>query len=393
MKKHCALVLGGYVNGYSIIQELHEKGIKEIILFDYSRNIATFSNKIKKYEIIKKDPVDLLKKIKTLHKEYEYIVVYPTDDLQLELLYKIHNEIANFCFLPYNYDNLLDCLDKYFQYQVCEKLNIPYPKTIILDKVDDFKNIKNIMFPIIIKPRKRDDLNTGIFRNLIISNENELFKYEGEIKDFLNKGFSFLVSEVIPGEADDNIYAYVAYRNKKGEILNEWVGKKISQYPDDYGVFSSVANEAPEIIREQGRKLLEGMNLQGICEPEFKYDYRDKKYKLMEVNLRSTMWHRLGNLTGVNLQYTQYLDALGEADVKRQQQDLSKRIHFCYLNHEVMNLFFRKKYFKKFIRNIFKSDKTYFAFYDLKDIRPFLVSLFRLFKSLVIKCLKQLKTD
>jgi len=42
-KNHCVLVLGGYVNGYSIIQELYEKKVEEIILFGYSREIASYS--------------------------------------------------------------------------------------------------------------------------------------------------------------------------------------------------------------------------------------------------------------------------------------------------------------------------------------------------------------
>ena len=34
LKNNCALVLGGYINGFSIIKELHEEGIKDIALFD-----------------------------------------------------------------------------------------------------------------------------------------------------------------------------------------------------------------------------------------------------------------------------------------------------------------------------------------------------------------------
>ena len=34
-KKIYSLVLGGYVNGYSIIKELYEKDLRNIALFDY----------------------------------------------------------------------------------------------------------------------------------------------------------------------------------------------------------------------------------------------------------------------------------------------------------------------------------------------------------------------
>ena len=52
LKNNCALVLGGYINGYSIIKELHEEGIKDIALFDSGRSIAGFSNKIIYHSII-----------------------------------------------------------------------------------------------------------------------------------------------------------------------------------------------------------------------------------------------------------------------------------------------------------------------------------------------------
>ncbi|HWR25001.1 MAG TPA: hypothetical protein VN278_02095, partial [Methanosarcina sp.] len=167
------------------------------------------------------------------------------------------------------------------------------------------------------------------------------------------------------------IYAYVAYRDMQGRILNEWTGKKLAQYPNSFGVFSSASNEAPEEVRILGKTLLSGIDIKGIAEPEFKYDSRDKKYKLMEINLRSMMWHRVGNLSGVNLQYTQYLDALGKT-VEPQIQIKDKDIHFIYLNHEIINLLFRKNYFPVFKKNIWDSDESHIAVYDKSDIKPFL---------------------
>jgi predicted ATP-grasp superfamily ATP-dependent carboligase len=156
-----------------------------------------------------------------------------------------------------------------------------------------------------------------------------------------------------------------------GKILNEWAGRKLSQYPDSFGVFASASNEAPEEVKILGRKILNEMDIKGIAQPEFKYDSRDKKYKLMEINLRSMMWHRVGNLSGVNLHYSQYLDAIGEK-VSSQVQIKNKDIHFTYLKYEIINLIRRRKYLQTFIKNLTKSDRTYIAVYDRQDIKPFL---------------------
>ena len=369
-KSHCVLVLGGHVNGYSIIQELYEKKVREIILFAYSRELATYSNKIKKFVLIDKTPESLHQKIEKLHTEYEKIIVFPTDDLQLENLHKLHNKINSFCFLPFNPENLQSCLDKHVQYTYCEELGIPYPKTIYIHEKKDLKNIELIQFPILLKPSKRDDLRGKVFRNLKIDSPDDLNKVKKEMENYLDAGIKFLASEIIPG-GDDCIYAYVAYRDMNGKILNEWTGKKLAQYPDNFGVFASASNEAPEEVKIQGRKLLNNMDIKGIAQPEFKYDTRDKKYKLMEINLRSMMWHRVGNLSGVNLQYSQYLDAMGEK-VCSQVQIKNKDIHFIYLKYEIINLIRRRKYLRTFIRNLKESDETYIAVYDRQDIKPFL---------------------
>ena len=371
MKKNdCALVLGGYVNGYSIIKELYEKKIEEIILFGCSRELASYSNKIKKFVLIDGTPDSLRREIEKLHQEYEKIIIFPTNDLQLEHLNTIYTEIHPFCFLPFNHENLLACLDKYVQYSYCEKLGVPYPKTILLQKKEDLENIKTLQFPVLLKPNKREDLKIKIFRNLKIGKPGDLKKLNKKIEKYLDSGIKFLASEIIPGDGDC-IYAYVGYRDKKGRTLNEWTGKKLSQYPDNFGVFSAASNEAPEEVILQGRTLLNGMDIQGIAQPEFKYDYRDKKYKLMEINLRSMMWHRVGNLSGVNLQYTQYLDALGKK-ISPQVQVKNKKIHYLYMKHEIKNLIMRRNYIRTFLRNVTESDETHFAIYDKRDIKPFL---------------------
>lgn len=140
----------------------------------------------------------------------------------------------------------------------------------------------------------------------------------------------------------------------------------------------------------QGRTLLEGMDIKGIAQPEFKYDSRDRKYKLMEINLRSMMWHRVGNLSGVNLQHSQYLDAIGE-EINRQVQVKSRDVHFVYLKHEIINLVTRRKYLKTFRKNLLGSDETHLAVYDRRDIKPFLIDCIDISVEVTEACLRAFK--
>lgn len=388
-KKTYPLVLGGYVNGYSIIKELHSFGIENIALMSYGTSLSQYSNKIDYFKSIDKTSQSLKNAILDLKKDCDYIVIFPTDDLQLENLHAIYDEIKDFCFVPFNYDNVLQSLDKYVQYSFCEKYDIPYPKTQNIETVEDVKKIESMMFPVLIKPNKRDDITTDVFRSLFLETINDYKNNISKLEYFLAKNITFLASEFIPGD-DTNIYAYVGYRTQDGKILNEWIGKKLTQYPDNFGVFSSGSNEAPEVVREQGVKLLEVMDLKGICEPEFKYDERDGKYKLMEINLRSMMWHRVGNLSGTNVQYSQYLDAIGK-EVPKQIQNQEKRVHLVYMKHEILNLLNRKHYWKHFKYNIFGCKNREFVVWDKTDVKPFLFDTLGFMKGLVGQCLRALK--
>lgn len=388
MKRQCALVLGGYVNGYSIIQELHDCGVEDIVLFDYKRNIASYSNKIKAFYYIEKNSDSLKKQLLKLHENYDYIVVFPTDDLQIEMLCQIYDEVSEFCFLPVHKENSLKYQDKYEQYKACERLGIPYPATIKIETPNDLSRLESFVWPVIIKPTSRKDLTTTVFRSLILQSKQDLDGHLDELLRYVDEGISFLASEIIPGDGS-NIYAYVGYRSKSGKIINEWTGRKLSQYPNDFGVFSSASNEAPEEVLIQGRMLLNGMNLYGINEPEFKYDSRDNTYKLMEINLRSGMWHRIGNRSGVHIQYTQWLDAIGEETYKEEQVK-DKIIHYIYYKHELINLFSRPGYYKVFKNNIRGGDERSFAVFDKRDIRPFLHDIPSTIKGLGSQWLKAL---
>ncbi len=384
----CAVILGGYVNGYSIIQELSSFGIEDIILLHYGNQLASYSNKITDSAIIDKTEVSLYKALVEIRVKYEYLILFPTDDLQIENLFGMREKISSFCFLPFNTENILEVSNKAIQYSFCEKLGVPFPKTIEVSLIEDLNKIVEIPFPIIVKPNKREDLKIKVFRSIRLENDQEYSKIKGRLIELLEKGVSFVASEIIPGDTNGNIYAYTAYRSSKSNtIINEWIGKKLTQYPDDYGVFSSASNQAPKIIEEQGRTLLNGMNLHGICEPEFKFDHRDGKYKLMEINLRSMMWHRLGHLSGVYLQYTQWCDALGIPIEKYNQK--KEVIHFSYLKHEIVNLIFRNRYFNYFKANLIKNKRNV-ALYDRKDIKPFVFDSFLILKEIVKTAIKKI---
>lgn len=387
--KIAALVLGGYINGYSIIKELHEEGVGNIALFHDGRSVAGFSNKLSYKATIDKTPECLFKQLEKLHEKYDIIIIFPTDDLQVENLFYIREEIKAYCYLPLNPETVMQSFDKYYQYNVCERVGVPYPKTISIKQKEDLDLAKALTFPLLIKPSTRVDVVADVFRNLFLQTFEEFEEKKEAIIIHINNGVEFIVSEFVPGD-DTNIYAYTCFRSQDGVIQNEWTGKKLTQYPDNYGVFCSASNQAPEHVLAQGRTLVEALDAYGIVEPEFKYDVRDQKFKLMEVNLRSMMWHRTGKISGVRLHKSMYDYAI-KHDVVPDKQDRDVVVHFVYMVHEIGNLISRSGYWHYFKHNVWGGEKRVWAIYESSDIKPFIYSFYLLSRAVASACLKRLK--
>jgi predicted ATP-grasp superfamily ATP-dependent carboligase len=382
-----AVVLGGHVNGYSVLQELLDFGIKNIWLIDSKKNPGSYSRLLSGFTLIDENSTSLYKALKNLSKEYSFLVPFATNDYYLEWLQQINSKISEFCFIPFNAEKLDLNLSKAFQYQICKELEIPFPNTITLTKATDVNKLNDLNFPIIIKPIKREDILGEIFRNKVLRKFEDLKKIEQKIDTFLKAGIELIASEIVPGD-DTNIYAYTAHKNINGEIINSWIGKKLNQYPDNYGVFSSATNRAPEIIRYQGEKLVKSISTYGIIEPEFKFDVRDNTYKLMEINLRSMMWHRIGYLCGVPLNYSLWREALNMSP-KFYEQNTAINYHFVYLKHELINLIYRKKYLKSFVNNLYKGNHRSYAYLNKSDLKPFLVDQFFTLKTIISRWLNR----
>jgi D-aspartate ligase len=375
-----AVILGSQINAYNIIRELHHYGVKSIIIVDFYKGYAAYSKYINKFYLFSSHQ-ELKDIFKNLHDEGHSLIPYPTSDLFLEYLYDVYEDIKDYTFIPFNPNSIIKHLDKWNQYQICKQIGVPIPKTRYVKSLKDFPTLNDFRFPIIIKPVLRKDLIDDVFRSLVIYSDIEYLKNKESIKKVLKKGIPLLISEVIPGDSS-NIFSYVSYLNKKGSILNSWTGRKLTQTPDDFGTCSSASNEYNKQVEILGQLLAKKMKCSGFFQPEFKYDKRDDKYKLMEINFRSMKWHRTGFISGVGLHYTQWCEATNQPIPIFTQNKKIKR-NLIILDSEIINLIRRKGYWKQFINVFFSRSKKSFALLSPLDPFPFIVSTLKLLKRLI----------
>ncbi|WP_433955736.1 hypothetical protein [Janibacter indicus] len=388
-----AVVMGGYVNGYGIVKSLHEAGVANIWVVDQGRSVASRSRWVSGFEVLTDDSHDeLLRVFKLLGSDGHFLVPFPTNDAHVEFLARCRADLGDNVFIPVNPMNAVEAQDKAWQYKhVAPLRGVRAPKTLDLAPGDDLEaTLGKLPFPMVCKPKSRTRASGGRaaaapFRIHLLNGPESSIE---PLREALGAGWTLMVSEIIPGK-DDDIYAYTAYRNARGKILGEWCGRKLSQYPTRFGVFASASNEAVPGLLEAGRKVVTEIDAVGIIEPEFKQDPRTGELVLMEVNLRSMMWHRVGALSGVNLPAVQYRDALDLPPVHQRQSNTP--VTHTYFAHELAGLVARPWYARRLFKILTRPGRREWVFFEVSDPLPFFAALPMVGRLVVQACLSRFR--
>jgi len=139
-----------------------------------------------------------------------------------------------------------------------------------------------------------------------VNNDDEL-EYSIRYFRYNFSNHNLLIQEYIKGEG----HGYYALC-KKGEVLCQFMHKRIMEYPITGG--PSVVAQAfyDKDLENLGRKFLSALQWNGVGMVEFKYDKRDGIYKLMEFNPKFWGSLILSIKSGVNFPLYAVRMALGE---------------------------------------------------------------------------------
>ncbi len=120
-----------------------------------------------------------------------------------------------------------------------------------------------------------------------------------------------VLQEFIPGGGEAQ-FSYAAAFDR-GSPVASLVARRTRQYPVEFGYTSTFVEtiDCPA-VEEAGRRLLASLDYTGLAEVEFKFDPRDGRYKLLDVNARVWTWSALGGLVGVDFPHVMWRIARGE---------------------------------------------------------------------------------
>lgn len=311
------VLLGSDDNVYGLSRSFYEKyGIKPIALCKARLNPTKYTKIIefKLVENLSSNDVFLnavINLAKELKKKYKKLILIPCSDYYLDLIVENKDEIEKYYENKFITKENLDTFvtkDKF--YDLCEKYNLTYPKTIIC-KYSDRNNIHEKItfdYPIVLKPNNSnstDYLNAefkGKKKAYIIKDESELKEVIKNINTSNYKD-NLIIQEFIEGD-DTHMRVVNAYCNKNGKVKMIALGNIVLEeyYPTTIGNYASIItdNKEKELLKEV-KNFLEKIKYTGFANFDFKYDEKDKKYKCFEINPRQGRSSFFVEASGISL--------------------------------------------------------------------------------------------
>ena len=238
-------------------------------------------------------------------------VLFVVDDEELFLTLKRKDEFAAVYRLPLSdWDVVEPIVDKGQMYRNLAKKAYPIPTSFFPQNEAELDQLRGqLPMPCIIKPtystefRQRFGVKAKCFDDFdaLRAFALELFAIK----------LDFVIQDFIPGGADQ-LYTYAAFSDDEGNVLASFTGRKLHQFPPDFGTCrlgESIESPALEAV---GAELLKILRYRGISLTEFKAD-PNGNFKLIELNPRPGDWpERLAQLCGSNLVLAAYRHAIGE---------------------------------------------------------------------------------
>ncbi len=289
------VILGGGLSAYTLASQFHREyhvrpclicnkrcqDIENGAFFDIIENKDFYKEAVFLHVLM-----DFGKK----HADKKLLLLFTNDFLAKKgfLLYPFLKKYYSFPVLDNRLWKKLENKEKF--YQLCEQYGIDYPKTIVIDKEDYLTVQLPFSFPVAVKA------SDGIAYSFSsIQKRKKCYRCDNlqELKKtlyyFYHSSYTgrIIIQEFIEG-TDDTSYVMNSYSSQDGKVRLMALGHVILEnyLPERIGNYDAILPEYHLELYDNLRKFLEQIYYTGYANIDIKYDSRDQKYKVLELNSR-----------------------------------------------------------------------------------------------------------
>ena len=236
-------------------------------------------------------------------------VLYPTRDEIVSAFAQHRQSLEGVFRVPTPaWETVKNAWDKRLTYRLATTLGIPIPLTQTVQDVTELKD-RDLRLPIVIKPAiKEHFIYVTKVKALRVDTHAQLDTLFRRVCAVIPPDEAML-QELIPGGGERQ-FSYCAFF-KDGKPVAKMVVRRTRQRPVDFGRSSTYVEtvDLPE-LEEPSERFLAAIDYYGLAELEYKFDERDRLYKLLDVNLRTWGYHSIGRRAGVDFPYLLFHDQI-----------------------------------------------------------------------------------
>lgn len=246
------------------------------------------------YDEKKADGMDFLAYGMHLIQSNAYNLVVPLSDVVATYLSQHKHEIEPQTKVAVNdWEIFQYAIDKAKTMDVCAKYGVPAPKTLFGDNLVEQIELKDLSFPVVVKPRTA----VGSIGFNIIKTKEKLLEY---LRKYDGANGPLLVQEYIY-QGKEPQYRADLFRTKDGCYKAAFVGKVTRWYPLDGGSGIFVISIHDEKILDDCKRLLDAIGWVGYANIDMVYDEKAKTAKILEINGRAGASIKIDYLCGINI--------------------------------------------------------------------------------------------
>jgi len=308
------ILFGDQIAAYGVIRALGPQCIPIYIVSQDGKGICTHSRYVNKVLKLNTNDVDFINKLNdwiSLNVGNEAVLIIAGDDDYLDILSKNHSFLEpnlKCTFPPWNI--VKKVRNKRETYKIAENIGIPIPQTYFIESEDELKQILsnglNIKYPLLMKSEQsKKFMNKYKTKGVISNNKKELSENYTRYEGFMGE---LLLQEMIPGD-ENKLLNFIGIYNKKSEPIQIFMNRKRRSS----GKFSSctlMETMWSQDVLDYSNRLIKEIGYYGYANPEFKYDERDGRIKLMEINGRLSMSNSHALRCGLNIIESLYNEVL-----------------------------------------------------------------------------------
>jgi len=195
-------------------------------------------------------------------------------------------------------------------YELCQKHGIPTPASVFPQSEEEvLEHAGRSSFPVVLKCINAADAPPSAPRVLIAQDSDELISGYRQMQ---TPGISnVMLQEYVPG-TPETVWMFNGYFDDQSGCKVGFTGKKIRQSPPYTGATTLGVCLPNPTVQETTERFMRSIGYRGILDIGYRFDERDRRYKLLDVNPRIGGTFRLfvGD-NGVDVLRAMHLDLNG----------------------------------------------------------------------------------